>query len=97
MKQKNISKLFGVLVLGGAMMANGSDKPVDPDPISPAPACALKIVETAEFFNPVDPSNPDVLVNETCIDGKSDEEILKIVKEAREPSCMSPFCNCWLG
>ena len=33
----------------------------------------------------------------TCLDGKSDAEILKIVKEAKTHTCQSPFCGCWLG
>ena len=32
-----------------------------------------------------------------CLDGKSDTEILKIIKEAKDQTCQSPFCGCWLG
>ena len=33
----------------------------------------------------------------TCLDDKSDAEILKIVKEAKTHVCQSFFCGCWLG
>ena len=33
----------------------------------------------------------------TCLDEKNDEEILKIIKEAKKQTCRSPFCGCWLG
>ena len=34
---------------------------------------------------------------QVCVDEKSDEEILKLIKEAKKQACMSPFCGCWLG
>ena len=33
----------------------------------------------------------------TCLDDKSDAEILSIIKEAKKQTCDSPFCGCWLG
>ena len=33
----------------------------------------------------------------TCLDGKSSEEILKLVEKAKKQTCQSPFCGCWLG
>ena len=33
----------------------------------------------------------------TCIDGKTDAEILKLVEDAKKQTCSSPFCGCWLG
>ena len=36
-------------------------------------------------------------LNTTCLDEKTDEEILKIIKEAQKNTCSSPFCGCWLG
>ena len=33
----------------------------------------------------------------TCLDGKTDEDILKIINEAKKNTCNSPFCGCWLG
>ena len=33
----------------------------------------------------------------TCLDGKSDEEIMKIINDAKNQTCASPFCGCWLG
>ena len=33
----------------------------------------------------------------TCLDDKSDAEILKVIHEAKKQTCMSPFCGCWLG
>jgi hypothetical protein len=32
-----------------------------------------------------------------CLDEKTDEEILTVIREAREETCQSPFCGCWLG
>ena len=33
----------------------------------------------------------------TCLDEKTNEEILKIIEESKKQTCMSPFCGCWLG
>jgi len=33
----------------------------------------------------------------TCLDDKSDAEILSIIKEAKKQTCNTPFCGCWLG
>ena len=33
----------------------------------------------------------------TCLDNKSDAEILSIIKKAKEQTCNTPFCGCWLG
>ncbi len=33
----------------------------------------------------------------TCLDGKSDEEVMKIINDAKNQTCASPFCGCWLG
>lgn len=41
--------------------------------------------------------NDEIEAVKTCIDDKSDEEILKIIKEAKKETCRTPFCGCWLG
>jgi len=33
----------------------------------------------------------------TCLDGKTNAEILKAVEDAKKETCRSPFCGCWLG
>ena len=33
----------------------------------------------------------------TCLDDKSEAEILKIITEAKKSMCKSAFCGCWLG
>ena len=33
----------------------------------------------------------------TCLDGKNDEEIMKLINDAKKQTCSSPFCGCWLG
>ena len=33
----------------------------------------------------------------TCLDEKSEEEILKIINAAKKQTCETPFCGCWLG
>ena len=33
----------------------------------------------------------------TCLDGKTNAEILKTVEDAKKETCRSPFCGCWLG
>jgi hypothetical protein len=38
-----------------------------------------------------------VASSKTCLDGKSNAEILEIVEEAKNQTCASPFCGCWLG
>ena len=35
--------------------------------------------------------------NTICLDEKTDEEILTVIKEARKETCQTPFCGCWLG
>ena len=33
----------------------------------------------------------------TCLDNKSETEIIKFIKASREKTCKTPFCGCWLG
>ena len=42
-------------------------------------------------------SRQGVNSSKTCLDGKKDAEILKIIEEAKAQTCQSPFCGCWLG
>ena len=35
--------------------------------------------------------------NTICLDEKTDEEILTVIKEARKEPCKPAFCGCWLG
>jgi len=89
MKQKNIGKLFSVLVVGGALMAQaGQDTELSPtaDEVS----CKIEVHQNYDSFGQV-----ETIV--TCLDEKSDEEALQVIKEARKNDCASPFCGCWLG
>ena len=33
----------------------------------------------------------------TCLDQKSEREIIEFIKESRKKTCQTPFCGCWLG
>ena len=86
MKTNNVAKLFGVLVLGGSMIAGANDT-VDPV-VTPEPHCQVKLVVEKELLNE----------ETTCLDGKSDEEVLEIVAEAKkpvEPVEPDPICTIW--
>ena len=95
MNNKQVSKLFSVLVLGGAVMAQAQEVPT-PEEKDDLKTCKVSVKE--KEFNIFAPDGAFVI--ETCVDEKTDEEILEIVKKAKEPEeaeCMSPFCGCWLG
>ncbi|MEM7646362.1 MAG: hypothetical protein AAF203_05590 [Pseudomonadota bacterium] len=88
MKTKNMAKLFGVLVLGGSMIAGAEDNIV-PDGNAEA-HCQVKLVVQKE-------NNQGFLPKETtCLDEKSDEEVLEIVAEGKEPAeTGGPICTTW--
>ena len=102
MKRK-IGKLFGVLVVGGSMMAYGGE-PVSPQETKEKEEerknCQLEMVlSNSSHFKPL---CPDTIL---CLDDKSDEEILETVEKERKycpdfsdgTNCATPFCGCWLG
>ena len=60
------------------------------DKTRPAKHCQLEFT-----FNKY--SRDGVNSSRTCLDGKKDAEILKIIEEAKTQTCQSPFCGCWLG
>ncbi len=87
--KNKISKLFGVLVVGGAMIAYAND----PAPTEKEEDCELEVtLNNAYDFERMVPKKYT-----TCIDDKSDEEILSIIKEKKKAACYTPHCGCWLG
>ena len=60
------------------------------DKTRPAKHCQLEFT-----FNKY--SRDGVNSARTCLDGKKDAEILKVIEEAKTQTCQSPFCGCWLG
>ena len=91
MKRK-IGKLFGVLVVGGSMMAHGSE-PVNPQETKEEKnkSCQLEMV-LSQFDDIELGMCPGITF---CLDNKSDEEILTIVKEEREKDPC--WCGMWLS
>jgi hypothetical protein len=70
-----------------------------PEEAAPADYCQLEfnLNKYARFNEPgAEEGKVDERVR-TCLDDKPDEEILKIIKEAKTQTCNSPFCGCWLG
>ena len=69
------------------------NKPIQDQSIEknrPADNCQLEFTLYKYHRDGVDPIK-------TCLDDKDDEEILKIIKEAKTKTCSTPFCGCWLG
>ena len=91
MKYNNIGKMFGVLVIGGSMMAQANELGNTEKPLE-EPHCQLETV-----LKKYNLSGNLASSKITCIDSKSDEEIAQIIKENRGETCISPFCGCWLG
>jgi hypothetical protein len=141
-----ISKMFGVLVLGGGVLVqppqvNGepTSKDVLKNDALNQPMSKLKVAPTNELTaddqkpqetskkEQIDDQKPPPLVNsrmithdqphcqleitlhqydskghsqtqtKTCLDNKSETEIIKFIKTSREKTCQTPFCGCWLG
>ena len=84
--KNNIGKMFGVLVLGGSMMAVANGATSDD-------LCQTEVVSKKYDYE----GTPLPFSKATCIDEASDETVLKIVEESRKEACNSPFCGCWLG
>ena len=101
-----IAKMFGALVLGSGVMLSASTNatpPEKPDTKPPSreatpekppenPYCQLEFT-----LLQYEKDNAPPIPSKTCLDGKSDAEILKIINEAKKKTCQSPFCGCWLG
>ena len=86
-KSNSIEKLFSVLVMGGVLMA-GSSVIAD----ETEKHCQQELV--LRKYTPLG----DVLSSKaTCLDGKSDDEVLTLLAKNKEDTCLSPFCGCWLG
>ena len=70
------------------------DRPADPRPVvetkPPIENCQLTFTLYKYDRESAEPVH-------TCLDNKTDEEILKVIGEAKKQTCMSPFCGCWLG
>lgn len=87
MKSKNkIGKLFGVLVLGGSVMASASIMANHEENHEEEEICQIKVVHI---------DHRDFVKTTTCVDEMSDKEILELIKEKRSNSCTQ--CGCWLG
>ncbi|MEC7987323.1 MAG: hypothetical protein VX278_19285 [Myxococcota bacterium] len=70
-----------------------SSPPTSADPEQPHPTdthCQLSFTLYKYSRDGVDPVH-------TCLDDKSDKEILKVIEEAKKQTCASAFCGCWLG
>ena len=107
-----ISKMFGALVLGGGvLLASNSEAtpPAESNDDSPAKESTQEAPPKTETvqkeedpicqlgFTLTTYDRERVIPTKTCLDGKSDEEILKIINEAKKKTCQPPFCGCWLG
>jgi len=86
-----IGKLFGVLVVGGAMMAQANES-LDSQLAEESTFCQLELNQTK-----YDSSGAEASKTATCLDKKTDVEALQIIKKLRKENCVTPFCGCWLG
>ena len=132
-----VSKMFGVLVLGGSMLvkphlitaeprtqdpnvqptSKRPEAPIDSHKTSiktpaetkgkpPLPVKAIPVerpvkerpAEDCQMeFTFYKYSREGVEPLSTCLDNKSEAEIITLIKEAKQQTCHSPFCGCWLG
>ena len=56
------------------------------------PHCQLEIT-----LHQYDSEGHSQTQTQTCLDNKSETEIIKFIKASREKTCKTPFCGCWLG
>lgn len=88
MKTKNMAKLFGVLVLGGSMIASASDE--TENNANQEAHCQVKLVVEKSAMGGFLPKET------TCLDEMSEEEVLEIVEEGKKPAPpVEPICNIW--
>lgn len=89
MKQK-IGKLFGVLVVGGAMMVQAKGLVNPQEAKENQPTCRTKM--TLEKLDQLEEGMcPGTSL---CIDGKSQEEILKLITEEQDK--IACLCAIWI-
>ena len=115
---RTTAKMFGVLVLGAAAIAEANEPkpPVDQDAQPPTSQPSTADAQTAKPIIPP-ATSPQTKRDEhcqleftlnrysregvehikTCLDGKTQAEILKVIDDAKKQTCGSPFCGCWLG
>ncbi|MCB0366956.1 MAG: hypothetical protein H6624_02590 [Bdellovibrionaceae bacterium] len=86
-----VSKVFGVLVLGGAALAATASTELPGEVQVEEEICQVAVVQKKYALN------RPVQVTTVCIDQKSDEEAIQLIQEMRKESCYTPFCGCWLG
>ena len=103
----------GMLLPGCAVKASDPSEQAEPavgEPAAETPPAALSPAPGLTLAAPASPLcqiefglnryNRDGILESaerSCLDEKSDEEILTIIKEARKQTCETPFCGCWLG
>ncbi len=88
--KKNVSKMFNVLVVGGALMASDSIS------ASEKSHCKLELKNTEQIFNRItclDDFDKNLTLNEILEETKDHIE----PPNQNEDTCFSPFCGCWLG
>lgn len=86
-------KLFGVLVLGGAMIASAEEPRALQNGDGENLPCHLAVSSTKYW--PGGASCPEK-TDTVCIDRMSDQEILEVVQKAREENPLGG-CGCWNG
>ena len=90
--KNNVSKLFAVMVLGGALQVNAQDldQSDQTDVSEPDEICQISMqLKHYDFHNE--------RTEKTCLDGKTDVEVIQKLKEYQGQTCITPFCGCWLG
>ena len=104
-----MTKMFGALVWGSGMILAGNTDASPPEkkeePVSkevqPKESSERAVEKEEEFcqleFTHIQYSREGELPTKTCLDEKTDKEILKLINEAKKKTCMTPFCGCWLG
>lgn len=82
--KSNVSKMFNVLVVGGAMMASVNLSADD------GTKCNLELHDQKTGFTQVTCLD-DFDQNESL------SAILKEIEDEKGLDCITPFCGCWLG
>ncbi len=100
--KKNMSKLFGALVIGGAALAQAQTPTLtnlldgESPPEVESEICQVALVQN-DYNGTFQNTSSEPKQTTICIDDKTQEEIAIIVEDLKSQSCFSAFCGCWLG
>lgn len=87
----NINKLFTVLVLGGSILGQTQNVQASEAQRDTNQICQIEL--TLNSYSMRRRSENKTV----CLDQKTDAEVLEVLSDFRDETCMTPFCGCWLG